>query len=148
MNLSSIFIITTLITGTGEVSKNAKGFDEMSVIFKDIKSETLVDKEEVSSMEQCEEIIFARGLKDIFEPIPGESSQWKVVVGLKGTVYLTNNNFDTANFKERNFEEPKTKDKHNKTMNVMFKNKVSIDYADYRGVFNRKKVMECVEVKK
>ena len=41
----------------------------MSVIFKDIKSETLVDKEEVSSMEQCEEIIFARGLKDIFEPI-------------------------------------------------------------------------------
>ena len=50
--------------------------------------------------------------------------------------------------KKRNFEEPKTKDKHNKTMNVMFKNKVSIDYADYRGVFNKKKVMECVEVKR
>ena len=30
----------------------------------------------------------------------------------------------------------------------MDKQKVEIKYVDYRGVFNKKKVMECVEVKK
>ena len=60
MNLSSVFIITTLITGFGEISKNEKGFDEMSLKFADIQLETQVSKEKVLSLEQCEDIIFGR----------------------------------------------------------------------------------------
>ena len=148
MNLSSVFIITTLITGFGEISKNEKGFDEMSLKFANIQLETQVSKEKVLSLEQCEDIIFGRGLREIFEPIKGNQGKAKVVFGVQDVLYMTSNNMDTANFRERKFEEPTTKNKHAKNMSNMDKQKVEIKYVDYRGVFNKKKVMECMEVKK
>ena len=71
MNLSSVLIITTLITGFGEISKNEQGFDEISLKFADIQLAYQVSKEQLLSLEQFKNIIFGRGLREIFETIKG-----------------------------------------------------------------------------
>ena len=144
MNLSSVLIITTLITGAGEISKNEKGFNEMSLKFDEVEHQTVVDSEYVASMKQCKEIIFSRGISEIFE----NNGKGKVVYGQGKFIYFTYDSFDAVNFKERSFGDA-VESKRGKMMYIgEFEKSVEIKYANYYGATDKKKVMKCVEVKK